>query len=221
MPLPTTYRKSGEGAIASYDFFDIAEGTGYVTFFGAKTQSGFVLIKTAVNSDFVETTGISDTTDDVAKFDEDFDLTLNIPKVVKGKLLVDVPATNDFQSGTAATTLSCKVKVLFRKWDGDNETEIANATSITRAVDSGTGIDHEKRFLIEVTIPRTKFKKGETIRVTLELYAWEAVDNVLAWFAIGHDPKSRASTLTGATSQKVLAAGNTDLFIHIPFEVDL
>jgi len=221
MPLPYNYRKSSEAGIATYDFYDFAEGTGYVTFYGAITRSatlsGAILVTDIINSDVVESRAAVAATSATKVFDKDFDLTFNSPKIVKGKLYADIPAKTSVE--TTGYDYNIYLKTLIRKWDGTTETEIASETSATRTENDG-GINHESRFLITVPIPITKFKKGETLRITIEAYAWKSGEEGNSWWAVGHDPASRQTTYTADGKTHFLGT-NTQMKIAVPFVVDL
>ena len=50
MPIPVVYRKSSENVVASYDYTDLAEGTGVVQYYGCKSQvSGATVVFTKYN----------------------------------------------------------------------------------------------------------------------------------------------------------------------------
>ncbi|KKL04128.1 hypothetical protein LCGC14_2619180, partial [marine sediment metagenome] len=118
----------------------------------------------------------------------DFDLTaFNKPRTVKGTAICSF--------SIYATTNVAQCKLQLRKWDGSSETEIANSYGITYVKRTG-GVNTYGYAVdaIEVVVPPTIFKEGETLRVTLE--QWGTSQNVPVtanWF-IGHDPQSRATS---------------------------
>ena len=91
MGVPLKYRNVSEQVIASYDFTEIAEGTGIVEYQGLTIGEGgsktYILTTESIWSDNIETTGSASTT----SFDIDFDLTpFNLPRTVRGIFISQV-----------------------------------------------------------------------------------------------------------------------------------
>lgn len=212
-------------AIASYDSTDIAEGTGTIIFYGAQgelTGGAFnFLTRTVVPSRDQVTESAELGATDAMVLDLDFDLSpFNLPKTVKGTANISVPFALNGQS----TICRGYVKAKLRHWDGTTETEIASATSDTVTKASGL---HRAWFLLKITVPRTHFKKGETLRLTIEV--WGDDDAGAGWhhLYIGHDPKGRLGWKDSTANAAVIFPG-TDVYnvtpvlqAQIPFELDL
>src|SRR3990167_1116392 len=93
MPVPIVYRKSGEQSIATYDYFDIAEGTGIKAFYPA-TLSGALGILTAdsnVYSDLPESQGNTISDAYALQSSGAYRVTFNLPKIIKGTMYVNAP----------------------------------------------------------------------------------------------------------------------------------
>ena len=216
MPIPVKYLKSAESAIASYSYADIADGTGNIVFYGYDyNESGvkyYRLTQTAIFSQDIETTGdgfAAGVTGDNKSLDLDFDVTLNSPRIIKGDAKVIASFNNKITGGVMDAALLYK----FRKWDGAAETFLASGSSMrisNNTVDTVTTI---------INIPRTHFKKGETIRLTVE--DWSLAKQ--AGFAasgttLTHDPKDRDGTVIIPSTD---ATDTSKLEVHIPFVLDL
>ena len=194
MALPQKYQNK-ESAIASYNYEDIASGTGYVIFYGASVQTetttSYILTTQQIYSNDIDTgAGTS--------FDLDFDVVFNRPQRLRGNLI----CTFNISSGGGADAYAI---VRVRKWNAtDGETEIANAQSETKTI-AGNG---QATYAVEVPITAIQlFKKGDTLRITTDVQGTAAV-------YFHHDPMNRPSDVgfTLDTSQ---------LKFHTPFVIDV
>ena len=183
MAIPVKYQRSPDPAIASYDYVDLAEGTGIVALYlyssiVVSDVNDYHLGRTAVYS--------ADTTLDKTHTDIDYDLSpFSTPRDIKGTGFINIPYNlGDGESGY----LTCKV----RKWDGTNETEIASVVTNT-ASGASVGI-----FSVPITIPLTHFKIGETLRFTVGL----TVVGGTAAFDYGIQPMNLTSGTMITTTSK-------------------
>lgn len=217
--IPAVYRKSSEGAVASYDYYDFAEGTGIKMFYGASQAiSGattYFLTENAVYSKVIETGGDNATHADYTLVsDIDFDLApFNMPKTIGGKALF-----NFFQKAYSGGVCSGANLIRVRKWNGTTETEIASVWT-----DGLTNIDGTHRYnfvLAPLTIPDTHFKRGEQLRVTVQQYLM-AVTNA-ATIVIGTDPQNRDGAVNYIVPSTDAAPTSTTQFkCYIPFKIDI
>lgn len=222
MTVPTKYPQAAEVAIASFNYTDIASGTGISTFYagnaGAVISGSYLLSSNAFYSDVVTkyTQGGSDVHQKIN--DLDFDLSpFNLPRTIKGQILVQIPM--GVKAVVAGGTSNTYVNAILRKWDGTTETNIAQLSGavLTKALTNiGDYVRDMSTILFE--IPQTHFKKGETLRLTIEQWGWMATNNQSIYF-FGHDPKNRSQTPNDTT-----IAWSTDptiLSIDVPFKLDL
>lgn len=209
MPLPVIYRGGGNPNTL-YSFQDIANGTGIITFYGAVDQSGAgILATTTIYSAKIETLANITTANFVKEIDVDFDVVMNVPTTLKGTMTASIPMF-PYSGSTAEAYITVKL----RKVSGGIETEVANATSVTLAYNAT--YDGEKMTTVRFDVPITNYKKGDSIRVTLEVYAKAGAG--APYVVIAHDPKGRIGT-TG--SQKFSAGENTIMTVNIPVRIDL
>ena len=151
MTIPKRFLKSAEGAVASYDYTDIAEGTGIQTFYATQSRDAatqrYLLMEAAL---YPESPVI------INNQDIDFDLTMfNLPKVVKGTAYVSLGA---FIDGSPQTYT---IAVQVRKWDGTAETNISSVISDTVSDSS------HKMMLLKIPLTQTNFKKGDVLRLNV------------------------------------------------------
>jgi hypothetical protein len=194
--LGVKFRNTGEAAIASYDYTDIAEGTGVVRFYlfssQTSTAADYHLTSNALYSNDLTIPGAADI---------DFDLSaFNLPKTIRGTAIAVVGYKLDGTLGPGSAAIIFTV----RKWDGTTETDIAAVTSKTITVPDGQtyyGIIN-----VPITIPLTHFKRGEILRLNL---VGSNTGSTKLYYGI--DPMNRASG-----SMEMTAAS-----VYIPFRLDL
>ncbi len=217
MVIPDTFGRRGVRAIATYNFTDIAEGTGInkFWFFTSETNGGadeHISTNQSYSMEIETDYGITSITNLVLKTDEDYDLSeFNLPKTIEGTAIANI----GFRVNASSGTIGGAVKVLIRKWDGSSETEIAQGFS-----QEITTTGEEKVILvIPITIPKTHFKKGETLRVTLQGYGRIGSIGNSGNGTIGHDPfnSDGANIIPSTDSPRTITSSN----INIPFNLDL
>jgi len=190
MPIPIVYRKSGEGIIATYNFIDVASGTGIISFYGSNSISGasmqYELSNWTRYSDDIYSFVDNPTGAYVKKMDIDFDVAINKPIVLKGNTIVNLPwavisANNE--------TTSAYVKAIVKKVSGLTETQLS--TSQSGVLSLGVTGRTYKMDALNSTIEQVNLGAGDTLRLTIEGYIKDG--NVSGGCAIGHDPKGRTN----------------------------
>jgi hypothetical protein len=187
--------------LANYDFIDIVAGTGIINFYAGTTVDLKMLSNNEFYSEAVatESAQIGDTVAWTLLLDIDFDVVLNRPLVLKGKTVVNVPLK--IRSGLNTVNVYAIVKV--RKWDGVTETEIvSNDSSSSSQAAAGSSYFMKA---VDVDIPITNFKIGETLRLTILGYGQTSASG-WGFISIGHDPMNRSTgwDTTGAVPSKLV-----------------
>ena len=189
--------------IASFNYTDIAEGTGVVIFKAFITDIGALghLTASQVYSRNIETSETGNAGGDWANVGEkDYDLApFNRSQIIKGTAIVNM-------SHHATTTGSSRFVIRVRKWDGSSETEIANVT--TASDGAGDVVMH----CVPLTIPRTHFAAGDVLRLTIEGWMNAGSSQTLYY---GTDPQNR----DGANIIPSTTPVTTKLEFHCPFEL--
>ena len=203
----------GESRIASYDYSDLAEGVGYIIYYayqGNQYVTGSEVYGLTTNTFYANPSmGILNNVPVGASFvkviDTDFDVTFNLPKLIKGKLRVLVPVIHgDDSSGVNHQYLIVRA----RKYSGTTETELASVQ--TNTVDLSANAVAYYHYNVEMTIPLTHFKKGDKFRLTIE--GWGHVDSgATSTIIIYCDPMNQA----------VASLLYTYLKAYVPFVIDL
>jgi len=214
---------SQPAAIASYDYTDIAEGTGIVKFMGFKHWvSGSALYALTTGIPYsnwhpnlaaglkgIETKTAAITTGDALRNTFDFDLSaFNAPKIIRGTAYLNIPFAG--QSADADSSHSGYVKCFIQHWDGTTPTTIGSAVSDVINF-SGTVL-YDGVLCMPITITQKQFKKGEILRVKVELWGYTGGVNG-GYLAIAHDPAGRFD--------QMFLSGSTSFDAYIPFNLDL
>lgn len=218
MPVPIFYRKTPEGSIATYNFIDLAEGTGVVQYYGAKVSGAYLLTTNQLYSDEITTSGTAITSSAYVQSNSvNFDLTFNKPQNIKGDVLVNHTlgcyTALDFTRKTFASYAVVK-------YDGTTSTTLASGNSsvydLTSLGLTGTG---SKEMLTKLNIPTVQhFKKGHTLRIHVEQWGVSNGSNGVI-FGYGHDPQGRADPTP--SEKTVSGAQTTKLSVYVPFVIDL
>ena len=211
-------------ALANYDYTDLDEGVGYVVYYGAKTAAGNLLTKQTVYSNDIKTQIRADDQTVANKvIDDDYDVTFNLPKTIKGKLFCSV--TQGVNTSTNTENGYVYIKIRARKWDGSSETELGDADTdeIYQTGDGSWDFTNSKTGLVEIDIAETHFKAGETFRLTVEVWARQQDATCDTMVGYGHDPKDRNDTYD-ATFNPIILIEDEDTTIletHVPFKLNL
>jgi len=215
MGVPIVYRSGGEEIIQSYNYTDIITGTGYVLLYAGKCLSGAYLSNIAFASEHANVATLGQKAGAGAatkQIDQDFDVLVNKPMTIQGKLIVNVSHRVWNSSSDGTMYLIAR----FRKWNGVTETEIAVSGNSNYINCTGGGAEDITIASLDMTIPLTLFKKGEYIRVTIE--AWLTSTGAGATNGeIAHDATGRTTDFSPAWN----ANFSTILKVFLPVRLDL
>jgi hypothetical protein len=219
--MPINIPIPGESAIASYNYTDISEGTGIVVFYGYTHKEdvtlSYALIQNTVYSNDCYTGGAATDAAFTKKYDLDFDVKFNMPKRMKGKLTATftLDPTSDGGVGTVAAYAIIKA----RKWDGSAETEIANSQSATVTCTAAQANYFTLNTMVDIS-SIVNFKKGETLRITVEIWAKKVAGNGGTVYLL-HDPKNRVDAVVMPPINAGGAPLTSQLIFYVPFVLDL
>lgn len=224
MPLTNYYVNAGEGAVATYDYFDFAARTGYKKFYLAKasdSQSSYAIITSqGIDSNPLYTNGTQTSASWHTALDMDFDLDFNAPAILQGSAYLNLT----WEAADTANTNSLQAYSLVNLYlvSGGTETLIDTASGAIVAVDGGTGVwdGESKRELFNLDVPNTKVKIGDSIRVNVQIQAkcanTEGLDSTLT--RVWADPSNREVT---TYEDQFGFTNSTDSSITLPFKIDL
>lgn len=239
MAIPIRYRRASEQSIATYDFFDLAEGTGKVTLYGGglnlSGSSTYGLSKEAFDPWHTGTsssgTGIFETGRNsrgsttnstfTSLIDKTFEMTpFNLPKVIGGDMLCQIPFGTSIITSDRSVSSYFEVNVII------DSTTIATGYSETQGITSVAGVDTKTGMAsFFVTIPDTVVKIGEQLKIQVIGYARRSNGaSQEIGLIMGHDPLNRAITAVdaaGSIEERLAISTNTDLKFFVPFKVNL
>lgn len=206
MGIEKTYRVSPTN-IVTYDYQDIANGLGMKNFEIYKTVDSVgtnyslvdygnlsALRTEPINFD-VAGTAINNPADFTLSLDLDLDLNaFQTSRTVGGGKAYFMFTSS--QSQTSAYSSEWKHIVRVRKWDGTTETEITSVETVTK-----TGYGTSADYFVEVEIPKTKFSRGDQLRITIQ------------GLVKGASASNEVITLNCTTAKRFIAT--------IPFKLDI
>lgn len=223
MVIPDTFGTRGEKVISSYDYYDIAEGTGIEIFYLATARDSSATLKKILTGNIIyadsrhtETAGGSGGS--YAKTgDADFDLSeFNLPKTVKGMAIVNIGWGVEGNSNSQGSTNAYLI-IKVRKWDGSTETEIGSGKTETINGPGPAGSFTGTISTVEIDCTQTHFKKGDILRVTVENWTILGSGSSGGSVHIGHDPMNNDSDLMVPGTNDII----TKTTAHIPFKLNL
>ena len=222
--LNEKYSSQG-GALANYNYVDIAAGTGIINFYIGKTVDKQVMSNFSFYSDTVSspvyTTSVTTAAALVA--DLDFDVLINRPLSIEGTGIISL-ACKLTHGGAAGGSYQPYIIAKLRKWDGTTETEICENqgrtlyTASNSDVGWGNGLVYDIS-TIDLTVPLTIFAPGETIRLTIEIWGYCNVTQP-GTFRLGWDPLNRAKSTDGTWDTSAKSSPSTSK-AQIPTRVDI
>lgn len=226
MSLPQVYRNFGEGSIASYNYTDIAAGTGVVRLYGfAAHSSGAItyhLTDNAVLSGYgnitndvtEESKSSADNGDaDFTKSSEfDFDLTaFNLPRILTGTAIVNYSI---MAKETDASRAYGFFKFVLIKDSGGSETIIGSTES--ELVDAGDSTYPDKKSgCVRISCTETHFKKDDILRLTVQAYMKHVSGGNNTFLHLPHSPQNRDTINFTASTYP------SKLELYVPFRIDI
>ncbi len=214
-------------AIASYDWTDIADSTGKVLFYFLKTEDSsaesLILSDQAINSNFNFRAGTgeirldsAETSAEAVSFPSGNTTThsftlgpFNTPKTLKGTAYTNLKVLFDSSSDTLA-----KIVLTITLKKGDDTIVTKDSPDFTN---SSIG---DKLFNAcwntDLTIPRTHFKKGESLTIEIKGVATSSSGNQRYYLCLSPLQREMYIVLTSQGTST-----ETDSFIYIPFDIEL
>ena len=191
--LPVNFVIPGENILASYDWVDIANGTGVQTFYFAVTKTS-----AATNYILTENSNIRSALREVKNLGAtNFILSaFNTPRTIGGTAYFNATGLIDFYPGTV------NFKITIKK----------NSTAITSQISSQAYAETDGQMvcLVPISIPEVNYAIGDVLSVEVE-FGTSGNDRYF-----GVDPSNRdGSSITAA------GGGFTQTKILIPFKINL
>ena len=194
--------------VSNYNYLNTATGSAYLKLYAGDYSDANQLFDIPIYS----CNGYTEVGTETA-LDIDFDLKITKQIIIKGNALVSFAVSHYNITGTQVNpsqTITYTAKI--RKWDGSTETEIASETIDIggEAIDASENKKYRKTK--NVTIPKTKYSKDDSQKVSLISEATNANQKIY----LAHDPKNRTTGITHGGTQNWT---NTELLCLIPIQV--
>jgi len=213
--------QSTNNALASYDYYDIAEGTGTKIFYGYVT-SGASAISYGLTGDSSIYSNQIDLFNSGSLFgiiNVNFDLpAFNLPKTIGGTGLINgvmqvLPFVGSLCSGS--------FMVYVNKISSGVTTTLVSGTTQLLTKNGGGGLNDF--IVLPLTIPQTSFKRGDVLRLNMSGANYKdagAGGPSGVGIALGSDPMNRDGIYIKPSSD-TNPQTTTRLKFHCPFVLDL
>lgn len=196
MVLPRIYRQSGEAQFATYDFYDLATGTGYKTFYLVDVVTGtdtrdYLLVTNAIG-------GWRGYVADGNPFTTDFDLTFEVSTKIEGDIYFQLwfDVANNYE---------LKVNLYHVDKDGAE-----TAIGTTQELNATAG--DNRCFSGFVNTDLVTFKPNEKFRFTFTTTSTQANCYIFC------DPLNRTSLYTDGGGGPLTTAGSQSL-VNLPIKI--
>jgi len=227
--LPINFPNAIPGAITSFDYFDLISGRAYKTFYPIHHLSATSLITTLIDSREAGTSttaGIVTPANIMGSFfmftnsnngetviDQDYDIEFKRTLTIEGEATCNF--TSGFNVGSGSSWTGCNFKFIISHWDGTTETELDSVTEQINPLGSNGKFGIRCHFKFD--LPKTKFKRGETLRLTTQVIT-NGTQNADEDVGIFTDPNNRPPR-SGKTNMFIVYDGSsrTDFTLNIPF----
>lgn len=200
MVIPQKFRKTGEPIIATYDFTDVADGTGVIAFnlgvVATDATQTFILSR---NPFFSQDPGIGVTSTQIRNFDLP---PFALPKTVKGTAFLNIGYAT-----TSAGNDGLKVQII--KVSGGTPSDVSSQIE----AEFNAGALAHNMLMIPIPLTKTTFSKGDILRCEVEMIVQGGTNE------IGTDPMGRdGSVITSALTAPTMTTVSK---LFMPFEIDL
>jgi hypothetical protein len=226
MSLPIVYRKSTENSIASYDFIDTIEGLGYIKFYGTVLSGANVLLRNQIPSSPIKTQfNLGTGTAWTAYASKNWDLSFNLPAIVGNGPVFSVCGFDSYFAASDGRESHFEMEVVISKVSGGATTTLCTASGAV--VCQGGGIQTSHRLGNQVTLPRTKLKAGDILRINTKICGKNVdIAGGTRTCHMWHDGAARNTTLYDQVNPDNIDAdldfkNATDFHVLIPFKLDL
>lgn len=190
----------------TYDFTDIASGTGFIKYLGFGTEdSGGESKKLSNSVEYSEEDGqqVTFSTGNGTKLNVDFDIEFQTTQVARGTAIATFGITI---TGSRQFTSDITVDIIH--YDGSTETVIG--TTDLQPI-TYLGSSQQLDYVVSIDLTQTTFKRGDILRLTVRDDVTITGGSSTSSIKIYHDPTNTA--VSGLQTSK--------LILDMPFRIDL
>lgn len=220
IPVPATQ------AIASFDFFDLVNGTGVVKLYGAEQRgdgaaSYYLTTNENTYSNNIVLSGAvvaAGTTTRVftTNFDIEFNRTLN----VKGMAYLNVTIGGHSNGGTGTSTLFLSGATLSNSTTGVTLATQGSMETINLTIPAtGTSKAKVMNIPFDLTGGPYTISVGDVLRLNLQLWGNTTGTDSIDYGGIGIDPKARTDVRASVNAAATISGGNavtTQMILNLP-----
>jgi len=207
MGIPRVYNQATEGAVVSYDWFELSDGTGYKTFYGFSTDrpstSGELQLLTT-SPLYSDSKVVSGTTTVGISLSGVYTSKFNLSKNIKGNSYISF----GWWSNTNDMFPFCKIY----KTEGSTDTLIGEASG---ALVSNAPLSLPKVTTLRADLPLTHFKKNDILKLKVGITAAAGGAGAISNF--GQDPMNRDDLKIVPSTDNT----TTKIIFNVPFVPDL
>lgn len=215
-------------SITTYDFNDFAAGTGYQRYYGSAIsgapidKSNYKLTDYSIYGNEISTqiSGASSSGWKILQT-KNFDVKMNKPQVVEGDVIIQVStgikntnANNDVKKTYLIATFAISgVSAI---------TDVASGTSMIHGADTDLTSQTitSKHHTFMITVPRTKIKSGEYLRLKIDQQTY-CPNNRDATWGFGTDPADRNDADDFPHIKIINDADPTTFIVDIPYRLSV
>jgi len=197
--LPINFAIPAEGAVASYNWIDLANGMGYVDLYFLVLANSYLLTN---STNISSNTNYFYSTISFTCIDQDFTTTINTSRTIRGNAYFEIPVTDINGSGTVTVIVTVY----------KNLTSIGTRTTTKVMTSEGY---HSNLISDSVSLTTTNFGVGDILKVHLRV-SW--AEGASSQFYMGIDPHN--GQLYSLTDGHALSMESQSK-ISIPFKIDL
>lgn len=203
-------RSRGETILSTYDRISISTGRIYTSYYGIEVYTGsadLTLVTNVIDSHIIEKR-LAFVNGEM--WDDDFDLEFVRTCRIGGKAVINITSFIKGTPSSSGLTLNIEVK-LFRVDSASAEHQLGS--TVTYANYSGSNNVHRvRRAAIKITIPTTKMKVGDKLRLSIKGTGNADSVNEKGGYCV--DPSGRAD------ASGITAGWPTTLIVTTPFIPD-
>ncbi len=228
----------GSRPIVSYDYFDISNGAGYDVYYGANISGGYITTTVPIiGSSNIKTvsggTNLGNTDYRAIFQDLDFDIQFNLPRNIKGAILVNVPL-GAFGANEAQHVFMFAEVEVFHVVNG---AEVSLGSNKSPALAGADNIGQQTEDLVshdvlcKINVAKLEhFKKGDILRFRVNGWFQTSNGGLDGMMCLAHDPAGRPDRPEVYSNEDGdLVMGNkmisdtdsTQLSFHVPFVIDV
>lgn len=207
----------GQGGIPTYDYRDLEDGRGVVTYNGYKAISSgpTVTYHLGKEAPYSDSSNLSIVIGGIVGVPTSVDIdtgTFATPRVLNGTMIINF-CVAVMRTPAGAATLTPSIKV-YHVDASSTETQVGSTWTGVGLTSAGGGDHQHRTYLAQISCPRKKFKRGEKLRIE---FTGTATTNDFSDVEVGIDPQNRdvGTYLTPSTD----ATLTSQFIVLAPYEI--